>query len=872
VETETATGPSSAARLDDVLAQARPSDPAGLLFARDRIAGTLFGTDAARGLGRFRVLERLGAGGMGVVYAAYDPDLNRGVAVKVVHVPARGREAVLSEARALARLAHPNVVPVYDVGLAADCVYIVMELVRGETLRHWVKGRDRGTVLDAYRQAGDALAAAHSAGLVHRDFKPENAIVGSDGRVRVLDFGLACESADPSGKGDKAQSVAGTPRYMAPEQAAGTPVTPAADQYSFCVALREALADHDADRPSPPLPRWIDAAIVKGCATDPAARFATMPDLLAALARDPARVWRRRIVLSALVGVVGAVAFLAGTARSETCGGGDVELAATWNPNARATELARIASLGPYGRSLAPQLEHALRDHATRWAAGHRDACLAHQRGEQSAGLLDRRMACLARGRAALAAVAAIVGSADAKTLPEVARAVQAIPDPGSCSDIDVLLSETAPPPPALTQRVMQLRDRLEHARVELAAGRTGEARVAAALCVVTARELGYGPLLAEALLLEGRAIMLQDRGASVSVLSEATRVAVLAGADTLAVEAWARRAWAEGTETDPGGALAGLAVVEALAERTPSGRFARALLYNNIGSIELARDQRDRARTAFERALAESQGVTGPGAVELLAVRSNLALVTDDRAASDALLADAVVELARLLGQDHPDTLLIRLIRGTTTMVRLAPAAQFLTAVCEGYALHEPVTNAVLCWTELGFLRSELGDNALAIAAMERAVRVGADDQNPPEVVPYLTLWRGDAKEAIRRLTAALAGLPAQPNEPWWSRLERAERELALGRARRALGDLPAARQALASSAAHLEVIARDHPAAAILRRLGRARAELAMTLAATGAPRTQIAEVAAAAAAWLREAEGSAAEIAALERLAKN
>src|SRR5262245_37554176 len=166
-----ATGQSSAPELANAISRARPSEPVELWFDQARIAGKLFGTDAAVGLGRFRVLERLGAGAMGVVYAAYDPELNRGVALKIVRFPERGRETALSEAKTVARLSHPNVVPIYDVGVERDCVYIVMELIRGPTLRHWVKGRDQRTILDAYLQAGHALAAAHCAGLVHRDFK-----------------------------------------------------------------------------------------------------------------------------------------------------------------------------------------------------------------------------------------------------------------------------------------------------------------------------------------------------------------------------------------------------------------------------------------------------------------------------------------------------------------------------------------------------------------------------------------------------------------------------------------------------------------------------------------------------------------------------
>jgi eukaryotic-like serine/threonine-protein kinase len=180
------------------MAKLRPGEVTGAALTRARVLGAMFGEQSTGTFGRFRVLERLGAGGMGVVHEAYDPDLARGVALKLVNVTAKDRETALAEAKALARLSHPNVVPIYDVGLDCDHVYLVMELVRGKTLHQWSQDHMLREILAMYQQAGLALAAAHDVGLVHRDFKPENAIVGTDGRVRVVDFGLACEADDPA--------------------------------------------------------------------------------------------------------------------------------------------------------------------------------------------------------------------------------------------------------------------------------------------------------------------------------------------------------------------------------------------------------------------------------------------------------------------------------------------------------------------------------------------------------------------------------------------------------------------------------------------------------------------------------------------------
>jgi serine/threonine protein kinase len=212
---------------------------------------------------------------MGVVWGAWDPQLDRRVAIKLITGP---REWIVSEAQALAKLSHPNVVAAYDVGVVEGDVYLVMEWVHGETLRDYCsKRRSIAETVAVYREAGHGLAAAHRAGIVHRDFKPDNAIRGDDGRVRVLDFGLACGTDI----GSSAQYI-GTPRYMPPEQVDGAVITPAADQYALCVSLREALVAR-AD-----LPGWLDDVITRGTAIDPANRFSSMAALVDALERGPA--------------------------------------------------------------------------------------------------------------------------------------------------------------------------------------------------------------------------------------------------------------------------------------------------------------------------------------------------------------------------------------------------------------------------------------------------------------------------------------------------------------------------------------------------------------------------------------------------------
>ncbi len=280
-------------------------------------------------IGRYVVLREIGAGGMGAVYAARDPELDREVAVKLIPPGGGAPERLLREARTLARVSHPNVVTVHDAGRHGDGVFLAMELVPGGTLEEWLEAAPRGRreVLDAFLQAARGLAAAHHAGVVHRDFKPGNVLRGTGGELRVADFGLARAGAgaagDPEAAGEPGPSggawpvallgaerrstaaAMGTPSYMAPEQHRGEAVGPWTDQFAFAVALWAALAgEHPFEggspaatranavagelRSAPPstrLPRRLRAALARGLARQPAERWGSMAELIAALER-----------------------------------------------------------------------------------------------------------------------------------------------------------------------------------------------------------------------------------------------------------------------------------------------------------------------------------------------------------------------------------------------------------------------------------------------------------------------------------------------------------------------------------------------------------------------------------------------------------
>ncbi|HVV83890.1 MAG TPA: serine/threonine-protein kinase, partial [Kofleriaceae bacterium] len=462
---------------EDAVARARPALPSlELDVAMAKAEAALFGTAEAVKIGRYRVIERAGAGGMGVVWSAWDPELGRGVALKLASSgDTAARERARDEGRALARLSHPNVVPIYDVLEHPDGVFLVMELVKGQTLRSAAASQRAPQIIRAYRQAGEGLAAAHKAGLIHRDFKPDNAILGADGRVRVLDFGLAHEVSPDDDTGSPA--VAGTPRYMAPEQRAGAALTPAVDQFGLCIALRESLITAGG------VPRWVAPILARGTADDPGDRFPSMDALLHALALDPRTRWRRRITAGiAAFAVAGAVGgFTLGRAHSahETpCAGGPELVAPSWGPARRAAIAAHLQALpGAFGAQSVPRVLAAIDAYRDRWLALHRGSCVVHRRGELSSDLFDRRTACLARRLASLQAIGDRAAATTAAALPGLVEAVDQLDEIAACADDDALTADVPPPPAGLAASTRPIDDALARAAVARDAGRLDEAR-----------------------------------------------------------------------------------------------------------------------------------------------------------------------------------------------------------------------------------------------------------------------------------------------------------------------------------------------------------------------------------------------------------
>ncbi|MGE3455612.1 MAG: protein kinase, partial [Kofleriaceae bacterium] len=623
-------------------------------------------------LGRFIVLDVLGEGGMGTVLSAYDPRLDRRVALKVLRgATARspaGHARLLREAQALARIAHPHVVPIHEVAELDGEVVLVMEHVPGQTLQEWVRAGSPPwrEIVRAYIQAGRGLAAVHAAGFVHRDFKPSNALIGADARVRVIDFGLvreeltttagdepppiggtpAIDGADGSDRLTRTGTVLGTPAYMAPEQFERADVGPRTDVYGFCISLTEALygirpftgrrpgfAEGEGDDPptATSVPRAVWIALRKGLSARPEDRPATIDtvlDELSALVEPSRRRWIVAAVVStSLAGVaIGWFALPSAVPQEEPCSGGAAQLAPIWSDSiAGAVTSQLIASGSAYGEQVAPRVVATLTSYANAWTAAHRAACMSHRRGEQSAALLDRQMYCLDRHRQALSSTVDLLVHADAPGDP--VRLVLGLPSLQRCTNRDELAA-TSPADGSQHGQSHALEGALERAAALERNGDYAGASEVAARIVRDAEPLAIEQLDAAANLQLGRARLLAgDLAQAEQPLRAALRHAIAADAPAIAVEAIARRIYAAGMT----GGLdqTRLAELRALAEdflqRTHDGGFAHALLLNNVGVIHRSLGQREAARDVLRQAL-DARGAVARPEMEMSVIVENLA------------------------------------------------------------------------------------------------------------------------------------------------------------------------------------------------------------------------------------------------------
>ncbi|MEZ4454121.1 MAG: serine/threonine-protein kinase [Nannocystaceae bacterium] len=680
--------------------------------------------DLARGalIGRYVVLAKLGAGGMGVVFAAYDPELDRKVALKLLHprlaaadpfTTSEARARLLREAQALAKLNHPHIVAVHDVGEHERAVWLAMEYVEGETLATWLKQRRRWReVLGVLVPAARGLSAAHEAGLVHRDIKPENLMLGADGRVRVMDLGLVRALGDdgaapvtpeaPTAAGHeltgfaaavtRAGSVMGTPAYMSPEQFRGDPVDARTDVFSLCVTLWEALmgerpfagetmielaanvlsgrmrpAPRDAD--SRRVPGWLRRICLRGLAADPGRRFASMQALLDALSQGRARARARRW----LVGVA-AVAALGGTAallqrhdraeRIAACEADGAGISAIWNDAARARVREGIIASGvSYAPRTADKVTPILDAQAAAWREHRTRACVAAEVDETlRADTFDRAVWCLDERRMELAALVTELARADATIVQKAVTAAARLPPVSPCVDVQVLAALPPPPPADARARINDVRATLSRARTLRMAGKSVEGLALVRAALADALPLGWPPLTAAARAQEGD---LLERAGQYSAAELESVAAYMAAAKVRAWDVAARasidlvlnlgyrQARHAEAKVWAGHAEVALSLAGDPLDLGEAGRL------NHLALVHHKATEYEEAKALYERALVIGEAALGPDHPTMAIYLNNLGNVHEETGAyaeAKRLYARTLVIREEALGPDHPE------------------------------------------------------------------------------------------------------------------------------------------------------------------------------------------------------------------------
>jgi serine/threonine-protein kinase len=659
--------------------------------------------------GRYTVLEQVGQGGMGLVLAAYDARLDRRVALKLLRFrsTASGDARLVREAQAMARLSHPHVVAVYDAGTLEDgSVFLAMEYVEGQTLRGWQEAQPRSwrELLAAYLAAGRGLAAAHAAGLIHRDFKPDNVLVGRDGRVRVTDFGLARtgtaapDSVSPptalpsdtvlSGSLTVPGALMGTPFFMAPELLEGQPADVRSDLYAFCVALyhalygqppftgqslSELLRSRRAGPAAPParseVPGPVARAVLRGLSAAPEERPASMAELLTALEDDP-EARRRRSVALASVGVLLAGLAVGGgfllRAREPVCGGQQARLAGIWDAQMRARIHQSLLGTGaPHARDTAERVGAALDDYAGRWARHSAEVCEA-ARGETAGPLrlMQLRESCLERRRVRLRATTELLAAgADRALLDRAVEAVRGLPLVEDCADVRALTAAVPPPEDPVTRaKVDALQEPVDRVDAMLGAGQYQQGMVQGEALLAEAKAVGHAPLDAQVLFLVAR---LRDGGGDSKGAEALTREALTMAARArepvlmsrtvsfLAYVLSKRSArHQEALHLEP--------AVDALAEATGDDAV-RAIAHSALGGVLMELGRYDEAKSRHEKALALRLNALGPEHPTVADTLTHLGLVSWWQARhEDALdkIERALALRQKVFGPEHPEVI----------------------------------------------------------------------------------------------------------------------------------------------------------------------------------------------------------------------
>lgn len=813
-------------------------------------------------LDRYRIEHEVGAGGMSVVYAARDVELDRQVALKVMRRDVgsdQDQERLREEARSLAGLNHPNIVPVYDVGYALDGrLYMSMELVRGKNLRAWLDTTPRSVaeIVDVLCAAGRGLAAAHEVGLVHCDFKPSNVLVGEDGRVRVVDFGIArrvflSETVTAQGFAEDSETglprrakqlVIGTPRYMSPEQARAEPLDAKSDQFSFCLTLYEALYGQlpflgNSNRQrvrnilagrirKPPrgslVPGRIHAIVVRGLAADPSARWRNMDALLRALtkARSGSRRWVPLAVATTLG--CGAAVFALAPA-SDPCASTRGEVDAVWSHERR--DRLREAFVGsglPDAAGEHERIERDLTAFAEDWARARARVCEADT-ANNAVRTAQRR--CLQRDLEQFEVLVEVLSTADIATIREAALAAAALPNIALC---EAKASANEGAPAHIRDRVETLDEELSTAPMLLKLHRYRRAEELTSAVLHEAEQLGYLPLLAEAQY--RRADVLSGLGRELDaaeMYEKAFHSAETARMDRLAARAAVDLQLVYGYRlarpklADRWGKQAH-AAVERLGEDAGA---LRAEYIRTEGLVALRRSDLDEARERFEETLAVYDTIELPDPLPKAEALSNLGIACLELGKLDE--AQSAFSRALALTEDEVGPYNNRLITIINNLGSLAQARgdhqaahDYFERVYEAeLALYGPVdVRVAMSLNNLGSALSALHRDEEAVKYYERSIRAyesgdhhGVDLARPVGnlAVTYMRKQQYAKAEAnllraIELIEAESGPMQADLSIHWFN----------LGSVRMETGDLERAREAMERcNEIDERVLGREHP-----------------------------------------------------------
>jgi tRNA A-37 threonylcarbamoyl transferase component Bud32/tetratricopeptide (TPR) repeat protein len=711
------------------------------------------GHEPSARIGRFEVVAPIGAGAMGRVFRARDPELGREVAVKVRHGHARldldGELRLRREAQALARLSHPNVVAVHEVGHDDGAVYVAMEYVEGPTLETWLETpRSVREIIDVMTSAGRGLAAAHAAGLVHRDVKPSNMFVTAGSSAKIGDFGLArADEAATETAGalsldlvlplSVTGALVGTPAYMAPEQLRGETATAASDQFGFCVTFYEALfgerpfrgaslhelmaaiARGTAVPARPRLPARLRRALVRGLDADPARRFPSMTALLASLpARGGATPWLAGGAAAALALVLAATQT---RAADDPCAQPDPRASQTFGGDRVDRIAVTLAGDDPRGAPVAATVRRLLVDYGRRWDSTRTASC----RAASSDALRDRQRACLERRLDRIEGLAAVLATAGT-VRDDAARAVEDLPGPEACLRIDPRFADREPLPAGS----VEIERRIDYL---LDLGATGQASRAAGeldAVVAAARQTHAPRLIARALLAQADIYAATERFDELeSLLADAAREAARDRDDELVAEAWV--ALLEALATHLGrieDARRWVAVAESATLRAGDPPLLRAALHEQVSALLMESGQFDRAQAEIEAAMALRERAQPGASVTLAASHRAVALVLrrqGHRTEAREHLETALRLYHGALGDHHPEVIQTLSTLGSTIAEADPPrAAEYLEKARrlaeEVHGVDSAIVGRIL--TGLGIVRYHLRDYAAAAALHRRA------------------------------------------------------------------------------------------------------------------------------------------------------